>query len=478
DIVIFGGNGDLSLRKILPALFHRLSEGQLPETSMVFVVDVSPISKDELVSKLYDYCITDQETPLDKDQWNAFIGQLHYLNIDLNDAPQYQILSDHLESSTCSTRIFYMATSSGLFTTIAAHLDHNHLITDTTRIVMEKPLGEDFDSFNEINQTVLRHFSEEQIYRIDHYLGKETVQNLMIIRFANAVFEKIWNGHSIEHVQITVSESIGVEKRAGYYDKYGAMKDMVQNHLLQLLCLTAMEPPSHIDPDFIRDEKVKVLKSLRPITPETISENIVLGQYEQGSVNGDMLNSYQDDIGSTSETATFAALRLFIDNWRWSGVPFYLRTGKRLKERYSEIVLQFRQVPHHLFPTLDEEPETNKLVIRIQPDESINLQMITKVPGPGGYRLKPVNLNLSLSDEFEERFPDAYERLLMDVVRGNPTLFMRSDEVAMAWHWIDSVLAACNQADIPTLPYKAGRNGPKQADDVIQQDNFKWHQHL
>ena len=235
---------------------------------------------------------------------------------------------------------------------------------------------------------------------------------------------------------------------------------------------------SHIDPDFIRDEKVKVLKSLRPITPETISENIVLGQYEQGSVNGDMLNSYQDDIGSTSETATFAALRLFIDNWRCSGVPFYLRTGKRLKERYSEIVLQFRQVPHHLFPTLDEEPETNKLVIRIQPDESINLQMITKVPGPGGYRLKPVNLNLSLSDEFEERFPDAYERLLMDVVRGNPTLFMRSDEVAMAWHWIDSVLAACNQADIPTLPYKAGRNGPKQADDVIQQDNFKWHQHL
>lgn len=479
DIIIFGGCGDLSLRKILPALFHRMSDGQLPSTSTIVVVDYQETTKAELEKRIYDFCSSgDTSNQPSPEGWKQFTNQLSYLKIDLNDVTQYHHLKTTLENRSCTGRMFYLATSSSLFSTIAAHLDHNELITPSSRVVMEKPLGQDFKSFNLINQTVLQHFKEEQIYRIDHYLGKETVQNLMIIRFANAVFEKIWDGNSVEHVQITVSETVGVEKRVGYYDKYGAIKDMVQNHLLQLLCLTAMEPPSHIDPDSIRDEKVKVLKSLRPVTIETINDDVVLGQYQKGVINKQEVPSYQDDIEKESDTETYAALRLYIDNWRWSGVPFYLRTGKRLHEKYSEIVLQFRQVPHHLFPTINEDPETNKLVIRIQPDESINLQMITKVPGPGGYRLKPVDLKLSLNEQFDERFPDAYERLLMDVVRGNPTLFMRSDEVAMAWQWIDGVLEACREAKIPTTLYEAGMKGPEEADTLLKNDNHKWHQHI
>lgn len=478
DIIIFGGTGDLSLRKIMPALYFRHKEEQLNPKGRIFALGRGEMSQDDFIACIRENCENFiPKADFDAAVWEDFAQHLRYAQIDASDASGYKNLGKLLNDDPREVRVFYLATPASIFGPISKQLRDNGLITAQSRVVLEKPLGYDMDSFSSINNEVLECFDEGQIYRIDHYLGKETVQNLMVLRFSNNIFERLWNSDAVDHVQITVAENIGVGSRGGYYDKSGAMRDMVQNHLLQLLCLVAMEAPHEINPDSVRDEKLKVLRSLRPISEQEISRSTVRGQYRAGAVEGKAVHGYLEDIGqSKSDTETFVAIKAHVDNWRWSGVPFYLRTGKRMAERYSEIVIQYRPVPHNIFPGLSSEPVANKLVIRLQPDESVKLQMTTKVPGPGGYRLKPVFLNLSFADAFDERYPEAYERLLMDVVRGNPTLFMRTDEVEAAWKWTETILDGWEHAKQAPQPYTAGSSGPSDAFVLMAQDGNKWHE--
>lgn len=477
DIIIFGGTGDLSQRKILPALYYRLKEGQLPEESRVWVLGRDATSedafRDKVKSALQKFI---RAADFNQQDCDRLTDRTAYVQLNAKSREDFTTLKQHVEQEARPERIFYLSTPASIFGLICQELDHAELITPQSRVVLEKPIGYDLASFREINEAVLQTFEEEQVYRIDHYLGKETVQNLIVLRFANNVFERMWNGSVIDHVQITVAESQGLENRHAYYDDSGALRDMVQNHLLQLLCLIAMEPPNQITPDAIRDEKLKVLRALRPMMADMAKTDTVRGQYDGGVIGGEKVESYINEIeGKTSQTETYVAIKAFVDNWRWSGIPFYLRTGKRMPERYSEIVIYFREVPHDIFPEQQAQPAGNKLIIRLQPDESITFQMVTKVPGPGGYRLKPVNLNLSLAEEFEERFPDAYERLLMDVVRGNPTLFMRSDEVEAAWLWIETIMAGWQQSNAPLHHYPAGSEGPGEAHTLIARDGRDWY---
>jgi glucose-6-phosphate 1-dehydrogenase len=474
DIVIFGGTGDLSVRKILPALYYRLRDGQLPASSRIVVLGRKPASRDEYQATLRKAM---QEFVSQSDFTETDFARLatcvEYQVVDAREAAHYGPLRELLEKDARPVRVFYLATPADIFAGICGNLKAGGLVTDETRVVLEKPIGKDLQSFCHINNAVLQHLSEKQVYRIDHYLGKETVQNLMVLRFANNVFERVWNADVIDHVQITVAESIGVGDRGGYYDQSGAMRDMIQNHLLQLLCLVAMESPAQITPDAVRDEKLKVLRALRPILPEFLSHYTVRGQYV---ASGGMQGYLEDIKKPESDTETFVAIKAHVDTWRWSGVPFYLRSGKRMPERYSEIVIQFKRTPHNIFPTLGDEIESNKLIIRIQPDERVQFQMNTKIPGPGGYRMKPVNLNLSFADEFHERYPDAYERLLMDVVRGNPTLFMRSDEVEAAWVWTEYLLKGWQEREVKPRPYPAGTSGPREAEMLLARDGRAWHE--
>ena len=332
-------------------------------------------------------------------------------------------------------------------------------------------MGYSLESSNEINIQITKAFSEKQIYRIDHYLGKETVQNLMVLRFANNLFERAWDSEHIDNIQITVSESLGVEKRASYYDNSGALLDMVQNHLLQLLCLVAMEPPHLLEADEVRNEKLKVLRALRPISKKNIASDTVKGQYTRGSIKGEQVNSYLEDIEEyQSKTETFVAIKAYVDNWRWKNVPFYIRTGKRMVKRYSEIVINFKEVRHNIFPS-KEKLNNNKLIIRLQPEERIELVQMTKVPGPGGYRYKPIALKLDYIDSFKERFPEAYERLIIDVIRGNQTLFMRQDELQAAWSWIESITSSWKSTGQNNVLYEAGTWGP--GDDILE-ENDSW----
>lgn len=480
DIVIFGGTGDLSLRKIIPALYYRHEEGQLNPKGRIFVLGRADMAHDAFLAQFRES--TQSFIPAGDFKaavWDDFAKHLHYVKLDANNQADYDALAQTIGSKSLPIRVFYLATPASIFGSISHALKKAGLITPESRVVLEKPLGYNLPSFSEINNSVLECFDESQIYRIDHYLGKETVQNLMVLRFANNILEKLWNSDAVDHVQITVAEDIGVGSRGGYYDKSGAMRDMVQNHLLQLLCLVAMEAPHQINPDSVRDEKLKVLRSLRPVQGKDIQRNTVRGQYGKGAVNGADVAGYLQDTGlAQSNTETFVAIKAHVDNWRWSGVPFYLRTGKRMAARYSEIVIQYRPVPHNIFPGLSEEPVANKLIIRLQPNESVKLQMTTKVPGPGGYRLKPVFLNLSFADAFDERYPDAYERLLMDVVRGNPTLFMRTDEVEAAWIWTETILHGWEQTGQTAQIYTAGQSGPAQAFEMIAADGNTWHEEI
>ncbi|MBN65965.1 MAG: glucose-6-phosphate dehydrogenase [Rickettsiales bacterium] len=477
DIVIFGGTGDLASRKIVPALYFRLREKQLPSESRVWLIGRHPLDAnafDEHLRHVCDAFIPKQD--FSEAAFEALKARLHYLAFDATDAAGYAQLAEHIQSDARPVRVFYLATPAEIFGTISQHIKAAELINDETRLVMEKPIGRDLASFKTTNEAVLSCFSEEQIYRIDHYLGKETVQNLMVLRFGNNLLERVWNGDAIDHVQITVAEDIGVGERFGYYDNYGALRDMVQNHLLQLLCLLAMEAPPYIHPTAVRDEKLKVLRSLRIIDAGNVHTHTVRGQYAEGTVNGVHAASYKSDIGGNdSHTESFVAMKVHVDNWRWSGIPFYLRTGKRLPQRYSEIVIQFKPVAHNIFPHQKEMPDTNKLVIRLQPDEYVNLQINTKVPGPGGYRLKPVNLNLSLAEEFEGRYPRAYERLLMDVIRGNLTLFMRTDELEAAWQWVEHILQGWEQTRQVPHAYAAGSWGPDAASKLLANDGRSWY---
>ncbi len=477
DIVIFGGTGDLSRRKIIPALYYRLRDGQLPDNSRVFILGRQAMSDEEFTATSRKWA---KEFIPAKDlndiDWQRLAANMRYHQLDAKNAADYKSLGALLKDKPRKVRVFYLSTPADIFSLICTTLTECGLMTPDSRIVLEKPIGYDLESFTAINNAVLTCCREEQIYRIDHYLGKETVQNLMVLRFANNMFERMWNADAIDHVQITVAEEIGVGERYSYYDNAGALRDMVQNHLLQLLCLVAMEPPAAITPDSVRDEKLKVLRALRPVTDRSAKQDIVRGQYREAMRGGETLPSYLKDINvEKSDTETFIAIKVHVDNWRWAGIPFYIRTGKRLKDRYSEIVIQFKPVPHSLFAGQEEAPASNKLIIRLQPDEHVGLQVITKVPGPGGYRLKPVRLNLSLAEEFGERFPDAYERLLMDVVRGNLTLFMRSDEVEAAWIWTEQILTAWKNNKSKPDMYDAASWGPETAHSLLAHDGRTWH---
>ena len=381
-----------------------------------------------------------------------------------------------LEEGQERIRAFYLAVAPELFGPICAKIGQHRLVTPNTRVVIEKPIGHDLQSARELNDAVGKIFDERQIYRIDHYLGKETVQNLMALRFGNALFEPLWNAAHIDHVQITVSESLGVEGRGGYYDHAGALRDMVQNHMMQLLCLVAMEPPSGMDADSVRDEKLKVLRSLKPIDDGNINQVTVRGQYRAGAMASGPVPSYREEIeNQASMTDTFVALKAEIGNWRWAGVPIYLRTGKRLSERVSEIVVTFRAIPHSIFETNVGAIEQNRLVLRLQPDEGVKLWLMIKDPGPGGMRFRYVPLDMSFAEAFKVRPPDAYERLILDVIRGNQTLFMRRDEVEAAWAWIDPIAEAWERSREPPKSYVAGTWGPSASVALIERDGRTWH---
>ncbi|MEM7425891.1 MAG: glucose-6-phosphate dehydrogenase [Pseudomonadota bacterium] len=478
DFIIFGGTGDLSRRKLLPALFLRDCDGQLPGESRIIGV-----SREELDDEAYREVAGAAlkaylpQSEYEEEHVDRFLERLYYFRLDVTTPEGWDAFAAALGAVTNRVRAFYLATAPRLFGAIAESLGSHGLVCDGCRVVLEKPLGSDLQSAIEINEAVARVFSEDQIYRIDHYLGKETVQNLMALRFANALFEPLWNSAHIDHVQITVAESIGVGSRGGYYDHAGALRDMVQNHLIQLVCLTAMEPPSEFEADALRDEKLKVLRALRPISEASVEKTSVLGQYKDGAVEGAVVRGYLQELtAETSETETFVALKCEIDNWRWAGVPFYLRTGKRMPERVSEIVVSFKAVPHSIFGAGAGAVSANQLIIRLQPDEGVKLKLMIKDPGPGGMRLVEVPLDMSFAETFNVRQPGAYERLIMDVVRGNLTLFMRRDEVEAAWSWIDPIIAGWEARGMKPGSYSAGTWGPTASIALIERDGRTWHE--
>jgi glucose-6-phosphate 1-dehydrogenase len=477
DLVVFGGTGDLAKRKLLPALYHRDCDDQLSEDSRIIGVSRGDMSKEQYSSDI-EAAIREHvaDDHIDEDRLERFLHRLDHISLDARQDQNWSDLGERLRTHDDRVRVFYLATAPGLFGDICSRLGEYGLNTSKTRVVLEKPIGRDLASARRINDAVGEVFAEEQIYRIDHYLGKETVQNLMALRFANALFEPLWSHTAIDHVQITAAESIGVEGRGDYYDRSGALRDMVQNHILQLLCLVAMEPPTCLTADAVRDEKLKVLRALRPIVDSEVDRKTVRGQYKAGASNGDAAAGYLDEITeSESATETFVAIKAEIENWRWSGVPFYLRTGKRMPMRTSEVVIQFRPIPHSIF-TESDNIEANRLIVRLQPDEGMTLSLMVKDPGPGGMRLRSAPLNLSFAETFKVRYRDAYERLLMDVVRGNPTLFMRRDEVEAAWTWIEPIITGWSHRGEKPRPYTAGSWGPSAAIALIERDGRTWHE--
>jgi glucose-6-phosphate 1-dehydrogenase len=480
DCVVFGATGDLTLRKLLPALYYRFHDGQIPEDSRIIGAARSDLDdgayREHAAEALKEHVA---KADLDDKTVSRFLNSVHYVRIDAT-APNanWDALKAVLDPSR--VRVFYLATAPDLYGPICRNLGAAGLVTEQSRVVLEKPIGHDLESARAIIRHVAEVFTEAQTFRIDHFLGKETVQNLMALRFANTIFERLWSSDVIDHVQITVAETVGLEGRAGYYDRSGAMRDMVQNHLLQLLCLIAMEPPVSLDADRVRDEKLKVLRALRPMEPHEISSLTVRGQYAQGAIDGKPVGSYQADLGhdEPSGTETFVALKAEVRTWRWANVPFYLRTGKRLPQKVSEIVIQFRAQPFSIFPADAADWQPNRLIVRLQPEEGMRLEMMTKDPGPGGLRLSQTGLDIRFDQAFGLRFPDAYERLLMDTVRGNPTLFMRHDEVEAAWTWVEPILEAWASRPDHPRPYPAGSWGPTAAIALIERDGRTWHEEL
>ncbi|HET6698583.1 MAG TPA: glucose-6-phosphate dehydrogenase [Nocardioidaceae bacterium] len=479
DFVVFGGTGDLATRKLLPALYQRDRDGQLPEDTRILATSRAGLDdagfRDKVRGELPRF-VPDHE--LDEAVLTRFLRRLEHLSMDVIEAADWPLLAERLGRTAGAGRIrvFYLACAPALFGSICGRLEESGLVDERSRVVLEKPIGHDLASARAINDAVGAVFAEDQIFRIDHYLGKESVQNLLVTRFANTFLEPLWNNTAIDHVQITAAESLGVGDRGEYYDSAGALRDMVQNHLLQLLCLVAMEPPTYVDRETVRDEKLKVLQALRPITPDQVDRVTVTGQYGPGLVEGAPVSAYVDDCQRPgSRTETFVAIKAEVHNWRWAGVPFYLRTGKRMPRRTSEIVVQFKPVPHPMFPGSEGTGEPNRLVVRLQPDEGMRLHMTAKEPGPGGIRLRPVSLDLSYAQTFQHRFPDAYERLLMDVVRGNPTLFMRRDEVEAAWAWVEPILTGWTTQQRGPHAYPAGTSGPTAASTLIERDGRAWY---
>ncbi|MEM9972961.1 MAG: glucose-6-phosphate dehydrogenase [Pseudomonadota bacterium] len=468
DLIIFGGTGDLARRKILPGLFRRFAAGQMPPEARVIGAARSEMDsaayRDMIHSSICEFLPERQRREGDL---GKFLERLEYVPVDATGSGGWADLKALVRSDVI--KAYYFSVGPSLFGAIAERLHGNGIAGPKCRMVVEKPFGHDLGSAQALNETLARFFDEAQIYRIDHYLGKETVQNLMAVRFGNVLFEPLWNTQFIDHVQITVAETVSVGGRGAYYDKSGAMRDMIQNHLMQLLCLTAMEPPSKFDPDAVRDEKLKVIRALDPVP----LENIVRGQYAQG----DGVPSYKEHAeNQESRTESFIAMKLHIANWRWNGTPFYLRTGKCLKNRLSEIVVRFKEPPHSIFEA-DAGRNANELAIRLQPNEGMDLNVTIKEPGPGGMRLMEVPLDMTFADALGangDDVPDAYERLVMDVIRGDQTLFMRGDEVEAAWAWTDPIIEGWTErGDAPKL-YEPGSVGPEEALMLMHRDGRRW----
>ncbi len=468
DLVIFGGTGDLARRKILPGLFRRFLSGQMPEESRIIGA-----ARTDFDSAGYRAMIKDAIAEFGGDEKSetkaiaAFLARLEYIPVDARGTGGWSELAEMVRDDV--VKAFYFSVGPGLFGDLAERL-HTHNIADRkSRIVVEKPFGRDLETAQALNSTLAEHFNEDQIYRIDHYLGKETVQNLMAVRFGNVLFEPLWNNHYVDHIQVTVAETVDVGGRGAYYDKSGAMRDMVQNHLMQLLCLIAMEPPSQFGADAVRDEKLKVIRALEPVEPH----HIVRGQYEAGPDN----KSYREHAeNERSFTESFVAMKCHIANWRWSGVPFYLRTGKAMKDRVSEITVVFKDLGHSIFAE-DEKRHRNILSIRLQPNEGMDLQVTIKEPGPGGMRLIDVPLDMTFADALGDGVADvadAYERLIMDVIRGNQTLFMRGDEVEAAWKWTDPIINGWEARNDVPKTYAPGSSGPEDSLLLIHRDSRKW----
>jgi len=468
-LVIFGATGDLSARMLIPSLYFLDADNLLPKDLKILGSARTQMERAKFVDYVHDV-LKKRPEGLDDAAWTRFAERLDYRAADVTSAKGMDAVAEHVGDKPT---VFYLALSPSIYGAVCRTLDEAGLACGECRIVLEKPLGHDLESSKAINAEVAQVFEESRVFRIDHYLGKETVQNLLALRFANTLFEPLWNNLAIDHVQITVAETEGVGERWRYYDDYGALRDMVQNHMLQLLCLVAMEPPADAGADSVRDEKVKVLKALRHFERSSAQQMSVRGQYKGGVVEGRQVPSYVDEKGAASDTETFVALRADIDNWRWAGVPFYLRTGKRLPERRTQIVIQFKPLPHLIFgERAEEDVAANRLVIDLQPDEDISLLLMNRRPGLSGNRLQALPLSLSLDDGGRRRI--AYERLLLDVFSGNQALFVRRDEVERAWGWIDSIADAWADLGMTPKPYAAGSWGPAGAFALLERTGRAW----
>lgn len=479
DIILFGAKGDLATRKLMPALFNLYCNNRIhPESKIIGVSRTQLSSKEYRQLLIKNAKFNSAHKLLNKTQWKKFADQIHYIPYDAQKSEGYHQLGNLLTQNKFNhKRLYYLATDSSLYPHICRELHQQQLINDQSSIVLEKPIGHDLQSAQNINRVVEQYFSEDRTFRIDHYLGKETVQNLFALRFANPLFEFQWNYQFIDHIQISIAESIGVEGRAEFYENVGALRDMVQNHLLQLLCIIAMEPPVSLEPDAVRDEKVKVLKALRPIKPESFTRNVIRGQYGESNPDSPRAIAYTSEIGvaKDSRIETFIALKARIDNWRWAGVPFYLRTGKRLPERCCEIVVQFKAIPHSIFESFSAPTHPNKLVIRLQPEESIGLEICLKDPG-SGMNIITQDLNLSPTQKPDRAIQDAYERLLEDAINGNTMLFMRKDELEAAWQWIDPIEQYGSDKEHNPELYPAGTWGPSSSTLMLAKDGRLWHE--
>ncbi|HUO23099.1 MAG TPA: glucose-6-phosphate dehydrogenase [Caulobacteraceae bacterium] len=477
-IVLFGGAGDLSLRMLFPSLAFLECEQLLPPDMPVLAAGRSPMNDEAFRALVLDHLRRRAPDTVANGSAQRLLQRVHYRATDVTHAEDIVRLGACMADLGIRRPVYYLAVSPSLYSPICQGLLQAGLTADCARVVMEKPIGKDLKSSRAINDIVAEAFSEDRVFRIDHYLGKETVQNLIALRFANTLFEPLWNNLTIDHVQITVAETQGVGDRWPYYDEYGAMGDMVQNHMMQLLCLVAMEPPSDLQPDSVRNEKVKVLRSLRPITRADVQQFVVRGQYSAGVAGGRPVEGYAEEKGGPSDTETFVAIQAHIDNWRWAGVPFFLRTGKRLPDRDTEIYIQFKPVPHSIFTGESRQDlAPNNLLIRLQPEEDIVLRVMNQAPGLSldGMRLESLPLSLSLTKAHSNRRRIAYERLLLDAMNGNSTLFVRRDEIEEAWEWVDGVNDAWRRSGNTPKPYPAGSWGPAGAFALIERTGRAWH---
>ena len=473
ELLIVGGFGDLAVRKLYPALFTLEIAGELENVTRITGMSRKLRDRNALTKTIHEQILKSDR--YEEETWKSFRKRLNYVEGDATTTKDLKNFGKKINLDDTQL-IVYFAIPPSIFNGVCQALHGAGLVTPNTRVVVEKPLGTDRESFIEINKQISDIFNQEQVYRIDHYLGKESVQNLLALRFANIIFGSIWNGNLIDHVQISVAETVGIENRYEFYDGIGALRDMVQNHLLQILCLVALEPPANRSAEMIRAEKLKIIKSLRPMTPEIINSHTVRGQYSSGSIDGEIVPGYQEDLGPDKEsnTETFVALKVEINNWRWANVPFYLRTGKRLAKKCTEILIQFKSPKHNIFSKETAGLAANQLMIRLQPNEGVNLRFLNKHPGLGELPMDAVELNLDVPDSHKKFSFDAYARLLLEVMHGNQTLFVSSEEVKASWEWIDQIRECWEQDKTAVQPYKAGSMGPTQSVALMARDGREW----